>query len=173
MKTTHRIVLTDEYIAEAQRLTIAQNKTLKFMYQTWWARWLPRVVIVAAIIYFVVASFDWGAIALFGGFLALSFLGEWWGRCGLAKARNRVRFKGSTTTISMDENGVDVVGEAGNTHGKWSGLLPPVVYPNGVMVRFSRLAAIWLPDSALVEGSAEDVRRLLAENVKEPPTAHQ
>jgi hypothetical protein len=27
MKTTHQIVSTDEYIAEAQRLAIAQNKT--------------------------------------------------------------------------------------------------------------------------------------------------
>jgi hypothetical protein len=170
MKTTHRIVLTDEYVAEAQRLTIAHNKTLKFMYQTWWARWLPRVALVGFIVYFVVIDFDLSSIAVFGAFLALSFLGEWWGRRGLAKARNRVRFKGSTTTVSMDENGIDVVGEAGNTHGKWSGLLPPVVYPNGVMVRFSRLAVIWLPDQALVEGSAEDVRRLLAENVKEPPT---
>jgi hypothetical protein len=162
MKTTHRIVLTDEHIAETQRLSIAQNKTLKLMYQSWWARWLPRVALVGFIVYFAVIDFDWSSIGMFGGFLVLSFLGEWWGRRGLAKARNRVRFKGSTTTVSMDENGVDVVGEAGNTHDKWSGLLPPIVYPNGVMVRFSRLAGIWLPDSELVEGSADDVRRLLS-----------
>ena len=34
MKTTHQCVLIDEYIVEAQRLAIAQNKTLKFLYQT-------------------------------------------------------------------------------------------------------------------------------------------
>jgi hypothetical protein len=33
MKTTHQIVSTDEYIAEAQRLAIAQNKALKFFYR--------------------------------------------------------------------------------------------------------------------------------------------
>jgi hypothetical protein len=40
------------------------------------------------------------------------------------------------------------------------------LYPNGVMVRFSRIATIWLPDQALVEGTATDVRRLLAEHIK-------
>jgi hypothetical protein len=53
MKTTHRIVLTDVYIAEAQRLSIAQNKTLKFMYQTWWAWWLPRAGMVGFIIFWL------------------------------------------------------------------------------------------------------------------------
>lgn len=89
------------------------------------------------------------------------------GRRNLAKARKKMRFKGSTTTVSMDENGVDVVGEAGNSHAKWSGILPPAIYPDGVMVKFSRFAAIWLPDPALIEGSAADVRKLLAENVKD------
>jgi hypothetical protein len=50
MKTTHRFVMTDEYIANAQRMVISQNKTLKFFYQTWWAWWLPRVVIVPSMI---------------------------------------------------------------------------------------------------------------------------
>src|SRR5260221_13997594 len=43
--------MTDEYIVEAQRLSIAQNKTLKFFYQTWWAWWLPRAVIVGLMIF--------------------------------------------------------------------------------------------------------------------------
>jgi hypothetical protein len=50
VKTSHQIVLTDEYIAEGQRLSISQNKTLKFMYQTWWVWWLPRVAMVGIII---------------------------------------------------------------------------------------------------------------------------
>jgi hypothetical protein len=57
VKTTHQIVLTDEYIAEAQRLSIAQNKTLKFMYQTWWVWWLSRVAMVGFIIFCVVDHF--------------------------------------------------------------------------------------------------------------------
>lgn len=170
MKTTHQIVLTDEYIAEAQRLSIAQNKTLKFMYQTWWVWWLPRVAMVGFIIFCVANHFDWNVTALFGGFLVLSFLGEWAGKYGLAKARKRTRFKGSTTTVSMDESGVDVVGESGNSHAKWSGILPPVVHPNGVVVKFSRFAIVWLPDRALVEGSPEDARKLLSDNVKDSKT---
>jgi hypothetical protein len=70
----------------------------------------------------------------------------------------------------MDENGVDMVGESCDSHAKWSGILPPVVHPNGVMVKFSRFAMIWLPDLALVEGSPDDVRRLFAENVKDSET---
>jgi hypothetical protein len=80
MKTTHQIVSTDEYIAEAQRLGIAQNKTLRFMYQTWWVLWVPRVVIVGFTILCVVNHVDWSLTAMFVGFLVLSFLGEWLGR---------------------------------------------------------------------------------------------
>jgi hypothetical protein len=170
LKTTHRIVLTDDYIADAQRLSIAQNKTLKFFYQTWWSWWLPRVGMLALIVYLITNGFDWSITAWLVGFLVLSFVGEWVGRRSLAKARKKMRFKGSTTTVSMDENGVDLVGEAGNSHAKWSGILPSAIYPNGVMVKFSRFAAIWLPDPALIEGTAADVRKLLAENVKDSKT---
>ena len=45
------MVLTEEYIAEAQRLFIAQHKTLKWMYQTWWVQWVARVVMGGFIIY--------------------------------------------------------------------------------------------------------------------------
>jgi hypothetical protein len=58
LKTTHRIALTDDYIADAQRLSIAQNKTLKFVYQTWWSWWLPRVGMLALIIYLITNGFD-------------------------------------------------------------------------------------------------------------------
>jgi membrane protein implicated in regulation of membrane protease activity len=170
MKTTHKIVSTDGYIAEAQRLAIAQNKGLKFIYQTWWALWLPRVAMIAFIFFCVVNHFDWSLTAIFVGFLVLSFLGEWLGRRGLAKARKTIRFKGSTTTVSMDENGVDVVGPVSNSHSKWAGLLKAVVHPNGVSIQVSRISWIWLPDQALVEGSPEDVRKLLAENVRERPS---
>ena len=103
---------------------------------------------------------------MFGAFLALSILGEWLGPHGLAKARKKTRFKGSTTMVSMDENGVDLVGETGNSHSQWLVMLPPAILPNGVMVRLTRLGWIWLPDQALIEGSPEDVRNLLAENVR-------
>jgi hypothetical protein len=165
--------MTDEYIAEAQRLSIAQNKTLRFLYQTWWSWWLPRVGMGGFLIYCLVNHFEWSTSAILGGFLVLSFVGEWVGRRGLAKARERARFKGSTTTVSMDGNGVDTVGEAGNLHAKWLGIIPPTIYPYGVMVKFSRFAMIWLPDNALIEGSPDDVRRLLADNVKDATAANQ
>ncbi len=43
MRTTHQIVLTDEYIAEAQRLVVAQNTMLRLVHQTWWFFWVQRV----------------------------------------------------------------------------------------------------------------------------------
>jgi hypothetical protein len=86
-----------------------------------------------------------------------SFIGEWVGRRILAKARQEVRFKGTTSTVSMDENGVDLVGAAGNSHLVWSAVLPPALYPDGVLLKVSRISVAWLPDSALTEGSAADV----------------
>jgi hypothetical protein len=51
-----------------------------------------------------------------------------------------------------------------------SGLLKSVIYGNGVLLQFSRTVWIWLPDQALIEGSAADVRQLLAENAKDAET---
>jgi hypothetical protein len=112
------------------------------------------------------SHFGWSFPAEFGGFLVLSFLREWVGRRSLAKARRQVRFKGSTMPISTDNDGVDVVGEAGQSHAKWSGILSRVVYPNGVMVKLTPRAAMWLPDQALTVGSPAEVRRVLAENIR-------
>jgi len=95
MKTTHRFVMTDDYIANAQRMAISQNKTLKFFYQTWWAWWLPRVVMVPSMIVLYLMNLG-HTMALLGVLLVLSFTGEWIGRHNLAKARNRVRGKGAS-----------------------------------------------------------------------------
>jgi hypothetical protein len=61
-----------------------------------------------------------------------------------------------------------IVGAHGNSHTKWTALLPPAVRPNGIALKFSRISILWLPDSALVEGSADEVRQLLAKNVNAP-----
>jgi hypothetical protein len=169
VKTTHRLILTEEYIAEAQRLSIAQNKMLKLMYQTWWVQWLARVIMVGFIIYLILNHMDSAAV-LFGVFLAISFWGEWFGRRSLAKARERLRAKGSTTVVSMNEQGVDIDGALGNSHLKWPAMLQPAIYPQGVLIRFSRLSALWLPDQSLIEGSSADVRQLLADNIDKSDT---
>jgi hypothetical protein len=96
LKTTHQFVMTDEYMAEAQRLCIAQNKTLKFLYQTWWAWWLPRVVIVGLMIFLSDQPRIYCSVGIV---LVLSFTGEWFGLRNLAKARKKVRAKGL-----LDEN---------------------------------------------------------------------
>jgi hypothetical protein len=101
------------------------------------------------------------------GFLALSFVGEIIGRVSLAKARKRTRFKGSTSTFSMSDAGVDVLGANGNSHVKWLVMLKRAIYPNGVLIKLSRVSMVWLPDQMLIEGSPADVRQLLAEHVKD------
>lgn len=165
MKTTHEILLTDEYIAEAQRLAIAQNIVLKLMHQTWWFFWVPRFIVIGAAIVF----WSLGDSNFFLFFLALlfclSFLGPFLSRRNLAKARKQVRAKGTTTTVSMDSAGIDMQGALGNSHLKWAAMLNPAIYPNGVLIKFSRLSMVWLPDQNLSEGSPADVRQLLAENV--------
>jgi hypothetical protein len=166
LKTTHQFVLTDEYVAEAQRLMIGQNKTLKLLYQTWWVWWLPRVVIAGIIIYCLLHHLESPA-AVLGVFLAIHFWGQWFGRRAMAKARKSMRTKGSTTVVSMNDQGIDIDGAHGTSHLKWSAMLQPIIYPQGVLIKFSRLAGLWLPDYALTEGSPADVRMLLAENAKD------
>src|ERR1700733_10187430 len=85
LKTTHKFVISDEYIAEAQRLSIAQNKTLKFLYQTWWAWWLPRLAFVVLMIVFYLNNLESTAVLL-GVCLFFLFAGEWFGQRNLAKA---------------------------------------------------------------------------------------
>ena len=165
-------MLTDEYIeyiADAQRRSIAQNRQLKFLYQTWWAWWIPRVFGAGFMIYFLLNRFESGA-ALFGAFLAISVWGQWLGRRNLAKARRNVRGKGSTTVVAMSDQGVDIEGVHVTSHLKWSAMLKPAIYPDGALISFSRVAALWLPDHALIEGSTTDVRSLLAEHANESAT---
>jgi hypothetical protein len=164
LKTKHQFVITDEYIAEAQRLSIAQNKTLKFLYQTWWGWWLPRPIILGFIVY-MFWSHDESGAALFGFFLILSFVGEWLARRNLAKARNKVRTKNTTSMVTMDEQGVAIDGANGSSQLKWSAMLPPAIYHDGVLIKFSRLSMVWLPDKALTEGSVAEVRQLLSDHV--------
>jgi hypothetical protein len=164
--------MTDEYIAAAQRLSIAQNKTLKFFYQTWWAWWLPRIVIVVMMIVLYLIGLG-STLVLLGIVLALSFTGEWFGKWNLAKARKKVRTKGTSSTVTMNDQGLDMEGANGNSHLKWSAMLQPAIYADGVLIKFSRFAMVWLPDEALIEGSPADVRKLLAENVKDSPNNNQ
>ena len=103
---------------------------------------------------------------MFAGFLALSFVGEIVARRSMSNARKRVRTIGTTNTVSMDENGIDAQGILGNSHLNWPAMLKPAIYPNGVLIKFSRTNVVWLPDQSLVEGSPADVRQLLATNVK-------
>ena len=166
MQTTHQIVLTDDYIAEAQRMAIAQNTLLRLLYQTWWARWVPRALIATFALYCFLNHLESSA-ALMAGFLALSFVGEIIGRVSLARARKRTRFKGSTSTFCMSDAGVDVLGANGHSHLKWPVMLKPAIYSNGVLVKLSRISMVWLPDQSLIEGSPADVRQLLADNVKD------
>jgi hypothetical protein len=166
MRTTHRFLIDDDYITHAQRLTIAQNKTLRLLYQTWWVHWLPRIVFaLGAIVFAFIENFRYMAL-LFGLFLILSFAGEMFTRRNLAKARGRLRSKGSTSIFTMDDQGLDASGFYGTSHLKWEAMLQPTVYPDGVLIKLSRVSMIWLPDSALIEGTQADVRQLLAANIK-------
>lgn len=171
MKTTHQIVLTEEYIAEVQRLTVAQNTALRLMYQSWWFLWIPRLVLSATGLVYYFLFDDWVFPALFcGGLITLSFFGWYVFQRKLAKARKKSPVKDTTSTVSMDANGIDAVGAFGNSHTNWIAVQKPVIYPNGVLIRFSRLSMLWLPDQSLIEGIPAEVRQLLADNVKERAT---
>jgi hypothetical protein len=104
--------------------------------------------------------------ALCGALLALSFGGEASKRRSLAKARERVRNKGSTNSVTMDDQGIETSSAFGTSQLNWKIMLEPVIYPDGVLIKLSRVNMMWLPDKALVEGSPADVRQLLTANVK-------
>jgi hypothetical protein len=166
MRTAHRILISEEYIAEAQRRAIAQNALLRLVYQTRWVRWLAHVIFLAC---FLLAAYvpDLRPMGvLFGGLLVVSIAGEIYGRRSLARARGRVRAKGTITMLTMDEQGIEASGALAESRFKWDAVLERAVYPDGVLVKFSRLNMVWLPDSALVEGSPADVRELLRANVQ-------
>jgi hypothetical protein len=166
MKTTHRFVVDDEYIAKAQHLSIAQNKTLRLLYQSQWIKWGPRCIfLVGAVVTPFIEGFQFLTV-FFMFMLGLSFVGEMHGRRSLARARKGVRSKGSVSTYSLDDQGIDISGAFGTSHLKWEAMLQPAVYPDGVLIKFSRVGMSWLPDSALIEGSPADVRQLLAVHVK-------
>jgi hypothetical protein len=142
------------------------NTTLRLLYQTWWVVWLPRLVLFACVVSSPFVEVLRPVAALCGALLVLSFGGEVLKRRGLAKARERVRTKGSTNTVTMDDQGIDTSSALGTSHLKWAIMLPPAIYPDGVLIKLSRVSMIWLPDQALVEGTPAEVRQLLAANVK-------
>jgi len=90
--------------------------------------------------------------------IAISFIGQYIPRRNLANARGQFRAKDTTTTVSMDPNGFDMLCAFGNSHTQWIAVLKPVIYPNGVLVKFSRFSMLW------------QVRQLLPENVKKAAT---
>jgi hypothetical protein len=161
MKTIHQLLLSDEYIAESQRVQIAQNPGLRFTYQTWWVWWIPRVIFVGAIAFCLVIQQRMAA-GFLAGFLVFTFCGELFVQRSLAKARGRSRSKGTTTTVSMDESGIDIAGALGNSHLKWEALYLPVVKRDGVLLKVTKAGGLWLPDRTLVEGTPNDVRRLIS-----------
>lgn len=166
MRTTHRILVNDEYIGTAQRRLIARNRGWKLIYQKWWVRWPPRVALFAFVVTSLFVETLRPVAALCGALLLLSFGGEAFKQWSLAKSREGVRTKGSTNIVTLDDQGIEASTIFGTSHLNWKIVLEPVIYPDGVLIKLSRVNMIWLPDSALVEGSPAEVRQLLAANVK-------
>jgi len=165
MRTVHHLLYSDEYIAESQSVVIAQNRALRFIHQSWWVWWPPRIALVGATAICWTAQLN-RAATLTAACLLFTFWGEHFGRRSLAKARNRVREKGTTTTVSMDENGIDTVGARGSTHLKWEAVTLPVVKADGVLLMVTSASGLWLPDRTLAEGTPNDVRDLIALKAK-------
>ena len=166
--TTHQIVMTDEYIAEALRMAIAQNTGLRLMHQTWWFLWIPRFCFLGAGIAFWLSSDSYSIPVFCALMFGLSFLSQFLLRRNLINTRRQFRAKGTTTTVSLDANGIDALGAFGNSHLKWVAVVNVAIYSNGVLLKFSRLSMLWLPDQYLLEGTPAEVRQLLADNVKVP-----
>ena len=127
MRTTHRIVVDDEYIGAAQRLWISQNRIFGPIFQTWWVRWLPRVVLFACIVVSLFVETLRPAAVLCGALLIVSFGGEAFKNRNLAKARESVRTKGSTNIVTMDDQGIETSTAFGTSQLNWKIMLEPVI----------------------------------------------
>jgi len=66
----------------------------------------------------------------------------------------------------MDDREIYIENANGNSHLKWAAMLQPAVHPDGVLLKFPRLSVVWLPDQALIEGSPDEVGKLLADNLE-------
>ena len=86
MRTTHRVVADDDYLKEAQRLSISQVAALRLIYQTPLIWWSCRAIFVAAIIFMIAIDYARGAI-LSALFLLLSFIPPRSQEKSLSKAR--------------------------------------------------------------------------------------
>jgi hypothetical protein len=164
VKTIHQIVLSDDYIAQTQRLVIQHNKALRLMYGSWWVWWIPRIAL-ASVILFLLMHHVTDVVWWPAGFIVLSFAVEWSTRRSLARSRSRVRAKGSTTTVIMDEAGLYITAVLATTNVKWAALSAPVLMSDGVLINLARGTGFWLPDKCLIEGSAQDVRQILRQAV--------
>jgi hypothetical protein len=99
--------------------------------------------------------------------LLLASLGQYLIRRSLGSSRRLGKAKGTTVTVSMDDNGIDIVGAFSNTHLKWEGVRhQPAVRSEGVLLRITKANGLWLPDRALAEGTSGDVRRLVSTHCK-------
>jgi hypothetical protein len=168
MKVTYKIDFNDEYLSVAQRLVLSQNTMSRLTYVSRWFAWPPLIAMAGFLIYFFVSDgLDWSLGLMLGGLIAFSVTIQFLIPRNLAKARARNPLNGTTPAISMGESGVDLVTPVSNAHLECPAFSRAIVRPEGVLLKLKTRSYVWLPDNSLTHGSPQDVRQLLAENVKE------
>jgi hypothetical protein len=162
--TLHKIVWDDTYIATSQRMLIETRSWSTRVLYRWWGWWIPRIVIVGILGWLIATGvkLDSMSYAYFVGALILNFFGELWIHRSLVRARGRHRNRGSTTTVTMSEDGIDTIHALGDSHLKWKAPRSIRVKQDGILLMVSSLAGLWLPDAALTEGTPAEVRQLVA-----------
>jgi len=172
MQTTHRIEMTDAYLAQVQRLTISQNTLLRLTYQKHWVMGLG-VVVAVAFTGFLYAQqlLSWPMGIPWCGIIALMLLGFVLRPRALARARKRNSLRGSIVTCSLNESGLDTATPVSTSHLDWAAFAGVVTYPAGILFRLKSRGYLWLPDAALAEGMPSDVRELASAHIKEPTAA--
>ena len=82
----------------------------------------------------------------------------------MTKLRGTREF-GKEVTIALSDEGLEAMGPNGHSSVKWSAYPHAVRFPDGILLR--RGGAIrWLPDSALEEGSLQEVLALIRSKTK-------
>jgi len=163
MRTTHRVVADDDYLKEAQRISISQVAALRLIYQTPLIWWSCRAILVAAIIFMIEIDYARGAI-LPALFVLWSSIAPRTQEKSLSKARERSPVKGALVVFSLNEEGFESAAPNRTSQVKWAGVSRAILYPHGVLLELSPRNHSWLPDKSLTEGSPADLRQWLTDH---------
>jgi hypothetical protein len=167
MKTTHRILLDEQYDKFTESLAVANSPFYSRLAVNPWFRWPVRGVLFAGVTYFLFRH-NWTAAALAGVILATSLRQvAAANRKRKERVRDRITADDTVATYALDDIGLEFASKRSTVNLQWPDVIAAILYPQGVLLKLTETGFMWLPDQSLTEGSPADVRHLVEQHVKD------